>query len=862
MKLQKDHILITPAKTGVYYEDLGCFGESLFKDVYLRAFERTNEIIRQNEELLDNIRLGHTSKKYREIYNIIPFIGGRGTGKTSAMLSFMEAIKDYFRLYNKLGKSIFYTFNDNENILFTCLDCIDGSLLEKDENIFKVVLIQMYKKLQELDREGLNKGPDYKERRNELFINLDRLYRNIDVIYTKNYVDQGISSVESLRNMMSSVDLKEKFELLVKDYLSLINYAEYHRYYQNNQHYLVITLDDFDLNVHNGFNMLEKIHRYMMVPNVIILAAFDLSQLTMLCKHYYFEEVPNVSSVLEDSKAMISTLSVEYLNKVLPVETRIYMPHLEKSMALNLKICDETYTPKEGIFLAMYSCLGVRWDIGGLKRHFYEPKNIRALVGLNQLLGSLHVLPDMSDARFLEIYERNSVICESDIVYRMAGEKLSEGETARYFDNIGKMQLERMCQDFFKHCRPKYQNEKEADPVEYSYRYSYGQLAKNIYYWGREIEEKDDDRKELIKCFMALFSLKYTRLYTSYMCQTDMDKKTKIRQRILSVLGGSVAGEWADSFLPILMKRPNSRVKSGTATLVMPKDGLLSNLGITKGVFKNEDEERNKETIRRYIQSLELVCMLFCPVAGTGSVQWKFEFSNDNPRNAGVSSSGDLPEKSPQISKTEAPKNLADGVANPDFRKSSSTPEDRQVTYNFMNFVVNAIRYEEVLENVKNAFIGAFDDSEKEKIESLYDKYTLKYDFEKWEQAYGVFALPVYDFDITYNLLKRISKEKWSDKTVQEGELWIHIRTVFNKMKELLRENDAFYNNEKYTRQIYEIEKNEIDKKSLEQRFSSCPFVKVFYDDNGTAETISKVIEEILMINARNSNSTEQSSDE
>lgn len=67
-------------QSGTVYEDRKDFQSSLFANVYKRALQITSESIIKQQNYLKK------AEPSERPYNIITFIGRRGTGKTSAML--------------------------------------------------------------------------------------------------------------------------------------------------------------------------------------------------------------------------------------------------------------------------------------------------------------------------------------------------------------------------------------------------------------------------------------------------------------------------------------------------------------------------------------------------------------------------------------------------------------------------------------------------------------------------------------------------------------------------------------------------------------------------------------------------------
>lgn len=68
-----------------YNEAVALAEDSFFRNVYNQALEQVAMIVRQNVN----------SKNNHDILNIIAFTGRRGTGKTSAMLSFADFLASH-----------------------------------------------------------------------------------------------------------------------------------------------------------------------------------------------------------------------------------------------------------------------------------------------------------------------------------------------------------------------------------------------------------------------------------------------------------------------------------------------------------------------------------------------------------------------------------------------------------------------------------------------------------------------------------------------------------------------------------------------------------------------------------------------
>ena len=74
----------------IVYEDLNRVEDSIFENVYKSADRTLVKIIEDNDK---NIKNNESIAENEQIGNVISFLGGRGRGKTSTMLSFVKKLK-------------------------------------------------------------------------------------------------------------------------------------------------------------------------------------------------------------------------------------------------------------------------------------------------------------------------------------------------------------------------------------------------------------------------------------------------------------------------------------------------------------------------------------------------------------------------------------------------------------------------------------------------------------------------------------------------------------------------------------------------------------------------------------------------
>lgn len=337
----------------IHYEEMKYFRKSLYKNIYTEAFSQVETILNCNASGNDGLKSGSRYRETRQINNIISFIGERGTGKTSSMLSFMEALKDYYYIDGR-EEDIFYKLKINgrpSKVSFVGIEHIDASLLENGEDIFEVILSMMYSKLKNLERNNFLENDVLTYSKKDVFRRFERVYEAINNLKgrkSKEYIPNEFESyMSSMDSLSVSMELRDQFEKLVKEYLNIIRFRKKAVRPADDweictEPYLVITIDDVDMNIESGYEMLEQIHRYLMVKHVIVLLAVDDFQMSKICKRHYWEIYSKSmrKNNMRDWEKYIHRLASEYMDKVLPISRRIYMPQIQEmkdSMTLVLK---------------------------------------------------------------------------------------------------------------------------------------------------------------------------------------------------------------------------------------------------------------------------------------------------------------------------------------------------------------------------------------------------------------------------------------------------------------------------------------------------------------------------------------------
>ena len=631
-------------------EDPGEFEESYFREEYTHIFRVIEEIVERTKENRQQERMRGFSNTYSpdiHIHNIVPIIGQRGSGKSTVMLSVAGVLKTGMKNNSGEISPFFKPFCGEGKPLsdkrFILLDCIDGSLLEPNEDIFQTILALMYQHFKSKEEETKRLGGRFEEfegardsiqyRWQQISKKFEKLYHHtclLDQEAARREQREDITPLYSLRQLSSSLKIRQDFRGLLRDCLSLYADTNKNKMYRNayqemEEYFLVIPIDDLDLNILHGHEMLEKIHRYLMLPNVIILMAFDQDQLCRLSEKFFYSMIPTFDSKMNDASPKIVELARQYLEKVMPLDARTHIPRFYQRVEATVELYNElskkdsynvrTYAQKNLVFYLLCMKLGMRMDTNGVKRHFFLQRSLRSYVNFVLLLNGMSQLSEnsvMGDWKSAEFsFRYNERILTQEIINRMVPERLSDSaHTYHYrsddasttivhgtqklssrhrFDRI--IDTQRPLPRAFKELIRVVQEE-AADvglnvlgrmpgdrsfdikrlQVSNTYPGRLLDLAEDLNYYGYSYGEVlhtiyeygrfHAENKELIRCLMAYYSLKLTHSFLYYRYGTR-EKKKQERINLMDTLGGSVAGGWANRMMPAVYRVYIPRTTAG-----------------------------------------------------------------------------------------------------------------------------------------------------------------------------------------------------------------------------------------------------------------------------------------------------------
>jgi len=363
------------------------FSTSIFRDQYERAFNHVKTIISTQPEG-SHAQDDATNDTYN---NVIAFVGGRGSGKSSAMISFRNA----FKSLKETPKDDFWK-NSSDNSLekshFETIEIIDPSMFEEGDSILEIIVAQLFRRFeQKINHKDCQ--ADYNKKRGLLEC-FQGVYDNLKTIQKKATERLDGEVIETLAKLASGSNLKSSIIKLVKTYLEFMSNG------QDQSRFLLIAIDDFDLNTGHVYSMAEQIRKYLVIPGVIILMAVKIDQLFKIIESAWREEFELMIEEGRMESAEPQVMTTRYLEKLIPENRRLYLPQLRSNEHKDIKI----HIPKEirdnneqyddvpvedAILKLIYSKTGLIFLKQEYNVHFLIPDNLRELHGLYVLLMDL-----------------------------------------------------------------------------------------------------------------------------------------------------------------------------------------------------------------------------------------------------------------------------------------------------------------------------------------------------------------------------------------------------------------------------------------------------------------------------------------
>lgn len=902
--------------------------ESIFEQEYAQVARIVRRLILENKKINERKSVEKTDSFYRgageeddiHVQTVIPFIGERGTGKTSMMYSVWRRLK----YYSDDSKAPFYLGKDN--VKFIAFDIIDASVLNSREDVLEIILSRMLSYLEELESKSVDPYLAMQDhpsvvyrmlaQRNEnlphglydfreLYRKIDSMHKALRKIYWNEASGLEEPGLESLERVASSQQAISSFRELVFHFLQMVSLLEN----RGCDYYLVLALDDIDMYQgsdrgagNDQFVLLEQIYDYMRIPGLIVLMTYNDSILKRNCtghfyKTYFKENLVSQAQYSAADQEEVDTLTRQFITKLLPPEQRIYLPdfnYIDSANHANLYIKpylngkllapfnerlepeneELTITVKEFMLQLIAYKTGVYYDMAGSKKHFFEPRNLRELGTLFQIINQLEDMPELPDEK-KNARARNRRALINYFYDQFSTDHLS-AEEYRQFQRIAMLPLVRqdrtLVDDIRRHRMVVFGEEQTLGYLPNNerdrWKYSYGEVLHNFYFATRIPLRQEESTgpfyrsKPFIQCILGTHSI--------LMNQTLYEKEGQ--KEMLEILGSSVAGRWANDMLPSffrqdgqnayweepgLIPRPASRsVQRATYQAELGSVSLP-----VRSFFNWEIPEKiqkelislsqatatvgTKGTIGQFIKALLLMGMFFTgfPQNGLG-IQVKKATPKSDPKEREGADAAAVPKE-----------NVQESTDNAEKWYMVSTAEDH-ICFNAFNFVINLYTANsddpEVQDQSYFALIGEkliklgrslggmfdlssdqrddFNDNWKSLVDAALQEYTQE--ILQWQSKYKDFAfvLPVQHFDMMYNIIKRLANVAYHDISEEASvdQVYDHFKVLYGNIKEELSAQDRVYFPDY--------------KKGFTAAYTDCLFYKVFMAEKGESKYYNEFV--------------------
>ena len=363
-----------------------------------------------------------------------------------------------------------------------------------------------------------------------------------------------------------------------------------------------------------------------------------------------------------------------------------------------------------------------------------------------------------------------------------------------------------------------------------SISYYYGDLLECIYTWGRRREQD----KPLIHCIMASFTSEMVHEYICYMYSPDETKRSKSRRKLEHFLGEGFGNDWTGKMLPVRISEeifslaffrtvefqmincyfPLERLYTflmqlETAAYSMSEKTWQEKFIKEVGEAVAKDFEENKA-----IWSLQCMDMLFENACLNQQQMPALSFSFNIFERTFIS----LSKNTPQPRRKGLVLRVGIDTQQADFdilgfvKKSIAPQEEQREKYKKIFEDISAAIYKYVAEYVRLENAVGIEEKLTRKLTAQLKKQSI---FEKFKTADAI-AFPFYDFDLSYNIIKRV-RDKCSRSFTQPTLLQDIVKNIVKIY--------GFIEEELTSEENYYAEKNPGSSFPYRRMFSEYPYI-------------------------------------
>lgn len=277
------------------------------------------------EENRENGQMDRLVSRPRQLYeysnNILAFCAERGQGKTSAMLSFAEALHIHSWTDQKISGI--------EDAYFYIIPPIDPTVLTKEDNVVEIVLSRLYHEFNQLLKNG--SGGSLALSAPEKGKLLSDFQECMYGLRTQGRRGGLADDFEALTQLSDCFEVKNLLQEILSQFFRISGKDP-------KTSYLVVPLDDTDLQFQCAYQTLEEVRKYLSLPNIIVLMATDLEQLRKLIIDHHLAVLDHAVRNKVISPSEIQRMTAKYLDKLIPASHAIYLPTVRIQYEANKEI--------------------------------------------------------------------------------------------------------------------------------------------------------------------------------------------------------------------------------------------------------------------------------------------------------------------------------------------------------------------------------------------------------------------------------------------------------------------------------------------------------------------------------------------
>ena len=367
------------------------YDEDVFYETYKKAFKEVIKITSDSKSNNSNI--------LEMSNNIIAFCGERGQGKSSAMISFSRILEN---VHNDNIEKYFGEYTDKlKDKAFFSIRRIDPTELENQQSILNVIISRIFFVFK--DAISNNKIDDFYEK-NEILKLFQKCFKSVNLIKEKTQRNSEAwfgDDLELLSSLGDNAEIKNNLSTLIDKFLHFVIKKDY----------LIIQIDDSDLNVKNAYSIAEDIRKYLMIPNVIILMATKPEQFNTAVEQEYVNSFQLLADADQIPYQEFYHMATKYISKLIPGTRKINLPdlslysdteefdyhlkYIEKAKNIydnNKTIIDDDL--QNGLLDFIYRKTGLIFIAPSNYTHNIVPNTMRELVNLLSVLNNLNDLEE------------------------------------------------------------------------------------------------------------------------------------------------------------------------------------------------------------------------------------------------------------------------------------------------------------------------------------------------------------------------------------------------------------------------------------------------------------------------------------